>query len=163
MSMVRCDRHGSWDSDQVEECPLCLINKTEAKELRETANKLDAAAPLAADAGGFATVNPAADLTFRKACPSHCCPVHGCKYGYEDCPITAGKVAPQYPHNNGCEICESEPSADPEQRRIADLRECVRMCREHARPNGLTYIYSHACLDIAFAIESRWPEIKEQK
>lgn len=43
------------------------------------------------------------------SCPSHCCPVHGCKYGYNDCPVYTGKVQPEYPRNNGCEMCEQEP------------------------------------------------------
>jgi hypothetical protein len=24
------------------------------------------------------------------SCPTHCCPIHGCKYGYEDCPVFTG-------------------------------------------------------------------------
>lgn len=44
----------------------------------------------------------------HKACPSHCCPRHGCKYGYEDCPVATGKVQPKYPKNNGCESCECD-------------------------------------------------------
>lgn len=39
------------------------------------------------------------------ACPSHCCPEHGCKYGYADCPIVQGLTHPTYPDNNGCEAC----------------------------------------------------------
>lgn len=42
----------------------------------------------------------------HNACPSHCCPIHGCKYGHEDCPVVLRKVAPTYPNNNGCELCE---------------------------------------------------------
>ena len=37
---------------------------------------------------------------------SHCCPIHGCKYGDDDCPVEAGTEAPEYECNNGCEICE---------------------------------------------------------
>lgn len=40
------------------------------------------------------------------SCPSHCCPVHGCKYGYKGCPIQQGLTHPAYPENNGCEACE---------------------------------------------------------
>lgn len=39
---------------------------------------------------------------------THCCPVHGCKYGDEDCPVDRQEVAPQYPNNNGCESCEAD-------------------------------------------------------
>lgn len=38
---------------------------------------------------------------------THCCPIHGCKYGDDDCPVESNTVQPQYPKNNGCEICES--------------------------------------------------------
>jgi hypothetical protein len=37
-----------------------------------------------------------------KSCPSHCCIVHGCKYGHKECPVTTGKVVQQYT----CEDCE---------------------------------------------------------
>jgi hypothetical protein len=47
----------------------------------------------------------------RRACPSHCCPVHGCKYGHDDCPVVAGTMAPTYSNNNGCEDCESDALA----------------------------------------------------
>lgn len=43
-----------------------------------------------------------------KSCPTHCCPVHGCKYSEDDCPVKSGEVAPTYPLNNGCEMCESD-------------------------------------------------------
>lgn len=31
----------------------------------------------------------------------HCCLLHGCKYGDEDCPVTSGQFAQSYP----CESC----------------------------------------------------------
>jgi len=34
---------------------------------------------------------------------SHCCYIHGCKYGDKDCPVETGKVK-----KIGCEICELE-------------------------------------------------------
>jgi hypothetical protein len=37
---------------------------------------------------------------------THCCPLHGCKYGDEDCPVAALEIEPKYPKNNGCEECE---------------------------------------------------------
>lgn len=46
---------------------------------------------------------------------SHCCSVHGCRYGYTDCPVKAGALAPEYPNNNGCELCEFV-DADGEER-----------------------------------------------
>lgn len=33
---------------------------------------------------------------------SHCCSLHGCKYGDRDCPVVAGLEAQLYP----CEECE---------------------------------------------------------
>ena len=44
----------------------------------------------------------------RKACPTHCCPVHGCKYGHADCPVVLGTVPPVYPNNNGCWDCRED-------------------------------------------------------
>jgi hypothetical protein len=39
------------------------------------------------------------------SCPIHCCKIHGCKYGYEDCPVLTGQI-------NGltgdCEMCNLE-------------------------------------------------------
>lgn len=58
------------------------------------------------------------DTPYRKAanyksCPSHCCPVHGCKYGYGVwatgiCPVVSGAVKPTYVFNNGCERCKAD-------------------------------------------------------
>jgi hypothetical protein len=65
---------------------------------------------------------PAQDI--HGACPTHCCPVHGCKYMHDDCPVVSGAVQPVYPRNNGCESCadEAEPlnlSDRAVQRRLA--------------------------------------------
>lgn len=35
---------------------------------------------------------------------SHCCPIHGCKYGDEDCPVVAGKAEAEHQ----CEDCSEE-------------------------------------------------------
>ncbi len=32
---------------------------------------------------------------------SHCCAVHGCKYGDRDCPVADGRI----PQDHACEIC----------------------------------------------------------
>jgi len=37
-------------------------------------------------------------------CPSHCCAIHGCKYGYDDCPVFAQKVKQEYL----CEDCGTD-------------------------------------------------------
>lgn len=44
----------------------------------------------------------------RRSCPSHCCPVHGCKYGYDDCPVWLGQVVSEFSMNNGCEQCAAD-------------------------------------------------------
>lgn len=48
---------------------------------------------------------------------AHCCPVHGCKYALgktdeQACPVANGSETPAYPHNNGCEACDTERDAD---------------------------------------------------
>lgn len=58
---------------------------------------------------------------------THCCPLHGCKYGDSMCPIESGQTTPDFPHNNGCEACEGletlfvnkcPPTADPAREEI---------------------------------------------
>jgi len=49
------------------------------------------------------------------ACPTHCCPVHGCKYMHDDCPVAAGAVQPVYPRNNGCESCADDALAQQDE------------------------------------------------
>lgn len=59
------------------------------------------------------------NVEFGNACFTHCCPRHGCKYGFESdfyypnkvCPISEGLSRPKYPRNNGCEMCEPEFAA----------------------------------------------------
>jgi hypothetical protein len=36
--------------------------------------------------------------------PSHCCVYHGCKYGYDDCPVSMKEEKQEYP----CEDCGHE-------------------------------------------------------
>jgi hypothetical protein len=43
-----------------------------------------------------------------RSCSTHCCPIHGCKYGLDGCPVKSREVAPEYPPNNGCEPCEMD-------------------------------------------------------
>jgi hypothetical protein len=37
-----------------------------------------------------------------ESCTSHCCKLHGCKYGDDDCPVENGKEEQLYP----CEYCD---------------------------------------------------------
>lgn len=41
MSIMRCDKHGLWDSDFVEGCELCLLTTQEASFLRRQADVFD--------------------------------------------------------------------------------------------------------------------------
>lgn len=36
-----------------------------------------------------------------KACETHCCIIHGCKYGHKNCPVVLGKIKQKYM----CEYC----------------------------------------------------------
>ena len=40
-------------------------------------------------------------LNDYRSCASHCCKNHGCKYGYEKCPVSTGAVAQEHL----CEHC----------------------------------------------------------
>lgn len=62
----------------------------------------------------------------HRACPTHCCPVHGCKYGHDDCPVAAGAVQPVYPRNNGCESCADDA--------LAQQTEPVEPVAQQAKP-----------------------------
>lgn len=42
-------------------------------------------------------------LDIHKSCPSHCCKEHGCKYGYDDCPVVLG-TAPQEYRQECCDM-----------------------------------------------------------
>jgi hypothetical protein len=48
---------------------------------------------------------------------SHCCPIHGCKYGDEDCPVT-NRLTPNY--NQHCEDCENEGSLMYQKKPLGD-------------------------------------------
>lgn len=37
----------------------------------------------------------------HNACPFHCCIRHGCKYGYDCCPVVLAEIDQEYP----CEAC----------------------------------------------------------
>jgi hypothetical protein len=32
----------------------------------------------------------------HEACRTHCCIIHGCKYGHEDCPVIIGKIKQEH-------------------------------------------------------------------
>lgn len=41
---------------------------------------------------------------YHKSCQSHCCKGHGCKFNYNNCPVTLGNVI----QDNPCENCEND-------------------------------------------------------
>jgi hypothetical protein len=64
---------------------------------------------------------------------THCCPVHGCKYGSEDCPIKLGQMTPFFEDNNGCQACEDSvqmgdtpAGTQPEPRDVDEIADQVR-------------------------------------
>jgi hypothetical protein len=62
------------------------------------------------------------------ACPTHCCPRHGCKYGewqVPHCVVAHGDVEPAYPHNNGCEICEDAGIFNPERIYLVNMSKSI--------------------------------------
>ena len=45
-------------------------------------------------------INKTELLNKHRACRTHCCIIHGCKYGHKDCPVCLGVVEQEY-------LCES--------------------------------------------------------
>jgi hypothetical protein len=49
----------------------------------------------------------------HRCCPTHCCRLHGCKYGYDDCPVANGTVRQEYLcYNCGSDGLESFEELD---------------------------------------------------
>lgn len=42
--------------------------------------------------------------TDHRACSTHCCVYHGCKYGHADCPVCSAEIVQVYP----CEDCDDD-------------------------------------------------------
>lgn len=55
---------------------------------------------------------------------THCCIIHGCKYGDEDCPVVSGEIKQAYP----CEYCSDENEENYIARELyatlKELRDC---------------------------------------
>ena len=72
----------------------------------------------------------------------HCCIFHGCKYGYEDCPVESGVKAQSYP----CEECDWEEedfNAQEKFKEVKKLEENVSQmlnmsCVKESNEKGLT-------------------------
>jgi len=59
--------------------------------------------------------------------PTHCCKKHGCKYGYDDCPVYIGKEKQEYP----CEECHMD----------MNLFDPVQIIDENERLKKLLYLF----------------------
>ena len=55
---------------------------------------------------------------------THCCKIHGCKYGNEYCPVEHGSLL-----GVECESCEADKH-DPDKLRIKELESALAKCRE---------------------------------
>jgi hypothetical protein len=99
---------------------------------------------------GFQVEEP---VSKYRSCSTHCCPVHGCKYGHRGCPVYLGRVKPEHPNNNGCEDCESEPGsvATPPTRRPLTDEEIDDIWNRYCDEMGEASI--NDAYDIARAIE----------
>lgn len=60
----------------------------------------------------------------HRSCSTHCCLLHGCKYGHPDCPVTTREVAQEYP----CEHCPEQPVTPAEQASADELLHHLREC-----------------------------------
>lgn len=50
----------------------------------------------------------------HKPCQSHCCALHGCKYGYEDCPVAMQRLEQDY----YCERCPTLEELQAQQKEL---------------------------------------------
>lgn len=58
----------------------------------------------------------------------HCCAVHGCKYGNEECPVESGEVKQDY----ACEYCADEGIQTVEElQEYMDLLEQVKTLKKN--------------------------------
>lgn len=55
---------------------------------------------------------------------THCCLLHGCKYGDDACPVKSREVAQEYP----CEYCPEEPATPADQASADELLHHLREC-----------------------------------
>jgi len=55
---------------------------------------------------------------------THCCVLHGCKYGSENCPVKNGKIIQQYP----CPDCSNEEGIESVKALYAMMELGLRKC-----------------------------------
>ncbi len=55
---------------------------------------------------------------------AHCCRLHGCKYGDEDCPVASGAIKQEYT----CEDCDYDlEDCDPKREGTAETLELIEL------------------------------------
>lgn len=73
----------------------------------------------------------------HRCCPSHCCLLHNCKYGYDDCPVVTGEVWQEYI----CETCSNHGIKSVEEiHELWELREITDDEKKNALRLGLEKI-----------------------
>ena len=55
-------------------------------------------------------------------CISHCCIIHGCKYGHKDCPVSTGVIRQQYM----CEDCYNDIQKSNEYKSLIKYRDNIK-------------------------------------
>lgn len=56
---------------------------------------------------------------------THCCVIHGCKYGDEDCPVVGGEIEQQYT----CEYCDFDGIKSIQELKEYKYKENVKIVR----------------------------------
>lgn len=64
---------------------------------------------------------------------THCCVIHGCKYGEDDCPVALGQEKQEYP----CEYCLGKDEA------LEGLKQIVKELRHSYQMSGSKAVAAH--------------------
>jgi hypothetical protein len=90
-------------------------------------------------------------------CPSHCCAYHGCKYGYDDCPVQCGQIRQE----GLCERCSLYDNVQSVDEAVAlskgaagrkFLRELSERAAKYNNPAVDAFVaslYAESCIDPA--------------
>lgn len=63
-------------------------------------------------------------------CPSHCCVIHGCKYGYDRCPVVREDVKQEYICESCYNVLESWEETRREYESVAHIAKRIKELRE---------------------------------
>jgi len=63
------------------------------------------------------------EATFRSSHTTHCCALHGCKYGHKDCPVEMKLVSQEFPCIECPDIAEAEAEIASLQAEVSFLKE----------------------------------------